>query len=46
VLLGVINVALAVGGVAADWQLLVFGAVILAALGLDAVFARRRWARA
>lgn len=44
VLLGVINVALSVTGVAADWQLLVYGAVILFALGLDALFSRRQGA--
>lgn len=40
-LLGVINVALAVVGIAADWQLLVYGFVILIALTLDAVLGRR-----
>lgn len=37
VLLGVINVALAVIGIAADWQLFVYGAIILVAVGLDAL---------
>jgi rhamnose transport system permease protein len=46
VLLGVINVALAVLGIAADWQLLVYGAVILLALCLDAFVANRAEARA
>ncbi|HVT10921.1 MAG TPA: ABC transporter permease [Fimbriimonadaceae bacterium] len=36
VLLGVINVALAVIGIAADWQLFFYGAIILVAVGLDA----------
>ncbi len=40
VLLGVLNVALAVIGIAADWQLLVYGGVILLALGLDAIVGR------
>ncbi|MBN9503260.1 MAG: ABC transporter permease [Armatimonadetes bacterium] len=44
ILLGVVNVALAVLGVAADWQVLVYGSVILIALGLDA-FASRRQAK-
>lgn len=42
VLLGVVNVALAVLGVAADWQVLVYGAVILLALGFDALLSRPR----
>ena len=42
VLLGVINVALSVTGIAADWQMLVYGAVILLALAMDALFAPRR----
>ncbi|MBX3119867.1 MAG: ABC transporter permease [Fimbriimonadaceae bacterium] len=42
VLLGVVNVALAVLGIAADWQVLVYGAVILLALGFDALMGRRR----
>lgn len=42
VLLAVINVALSVIGIAADWQLLVYGAVILIALSLDAIVGRRR----
>ncbi len=41
VLLGVINVALAVLGIEADWQLLVYGAVILLALIADASFSAR-----
>lgn len=40
VLLGTINVALAVAGIAADWQLFVYGAVILLALSLDALVGR------
>lgn len=39
--LATINVALAVLGIAADWQLLVYGAVILVALTLDTVIERR-----
>lgn len=42
VLLGTVNVALAVLGVAADWQLLVYGTVILLALGFDAALGRPR----
>lgn len=46
VLLGVINVALAVIGISADWQLLVYGAVILVALGLDGLVGRTKAATA
>jgi len=42
ILLGTVNVALAVLGIAADWQLLVYGAVILLALGFDALMGRPR----
>ena len=42
VLLGTINVALSVVGIAEDWQMLVYGAVILLALSLDGFLARRR----
>jgi rhamnose transport system permease protein len=45
VLLGVINVALAVIGIAADWQLLVYGAVIMVALCLDAIVSAQAEAR-
>lgn len=38
VLLATINVGLAVLGIAADWQLMVYGLVILAALGMNQVF--------
>ena len=41
VLLGVIYVAMAVIGIAADWQLVVYGAVILLALSMDALLSRR-----
>jgi rhamnose transport system permease protein len=40
-LLGAINVALSVVGIASDWQLLVYGAVILVALGMDGLLTRR-----
>lgn len=40
-LLGVINVALAVLGIAATWQLLVYGLVILIAMLLDSALQRR-----
>jgi rhamnose transport system permease protein len=40
-LLGTINVALSVVGVASDWQLLVYGAVILVALGMDGLLTRK-----
>lgn len=42
VLLGTINVALSVVGIEADWQLLVYGAVILLALSLDGLLARKQ----
>lgn len=42
VLLGVINVGLAVLGIAADWQMLVYGAVILFALGMNQAFSNLR----
>lgn len=42
VLLGVINVALSVIGIDADWQLLAYGAVILIALSLDALVGRKQ----
>ena len=37
-LLGAVNVALAVLGIAGSWQLAVYGAVILLAVGSDAIF--------
>lgn len=46
VLLGTVNVALAVLGIDADWQMLVYGLVILFALGSDALLGRRAEARA
>lgn len=42
ILIGVVNVALSVLGIDADWQTLVYGAVILLALGFDAVMGRNR----
>jgi rhamnose transport system permease protein len=42
-LLGTINVALSVVGIDVDWQLLVYGAVIVLALAFDAVLSRRRF---
>ncbi len=41
-LLSCINVALTVLGIAADWQLLVYGATILIALTVDAISQRRK----
>ncbi len=46
ILLGVVNVGLSVLGIAADWQILVYGAVILLALGFDAFAGRTKEATA
>jgi rhamnose transport system permease protein len=46
VLLGAVNVALSVLGISANWQLLVYGAVIIGALFFDAVASRLQNRRA